>query len=357
MDISHLPEKIRAVVEELSKKIEFEAINPKGGNGYVLIGTNRIIERKVVVKFYYWGDGAHAEPRLLSELASPHVLKIYDAASIDDQDAYFVAPFCDNGDLDDLMKNTSIGVIRAVDFILDVASGASFIHSKGYIHRDLKPSNIFCDSNSNLLVGDFGSVVKKGAQGFAETGSKHSLLYRTPEEISTNRAYETSDVYQIGVILYQLLGGCLPYDEQSWLNAKDLAVYKSKPPPENQFFATKIIEEKITKGRLIDLSSLPDWCPQQLVKIVRKCCKPDKDARFSNVAELIARLNNVRKILPDWQLEPEPVLYRKNAKFRIVDNAGTLSIEKMVIGAFAWRKKRKLKPKSIGEAVKMAEEL
>lgn len=50
MDISHLPEKIRAVVEELSKKIEFEAINPKGGNGYVLIGTNRIIERKVVVK-------------------------------------------------------------------------------------------------------------------------------------------------------------------------------------------------------------------------------------------------------------------------------------------------------------------
>ena len=204
----------------LPQNIAFYSINDKGGNGYVLIGRNQIIERKVVVKFYYWGYGAHAEPKILSELASPHVLKVDDAASIDEDYAYFITPYCEQGDLDDLLLKGGIGVRRAIDILLDIASGTSFIHGKGFLHRDLKPSNIFCEHNGKFVIGDFGSVVKKGDHGYTETRSHHSLLYRTLEEIKFGRAYEQSDVYEIGIVFYQLLGGLLSYDEQAWLNPK-----------------------------------------------------------------------------------------------------------------------------------------
>ncbi len=357
VDFSTLPQNIAATAAELAKKIAFESINDKGGNGYILVGRNRLIDRKVVVKFYYWGDGAHAEPRLLSELASPHVLAVDDAASIDQDDAYFIAPFCEDGDLDDVIGNGGIGVKRAVDILLDIASGASFIHGKGFLQRDLKPSNIFCGQGGRLVIGDFGSVVKRGAHGYAETRSRHSLLYRTPEEIRSRRAYVQSDVYQLGIIFYQLLGGPLPYDEQAWLKPKELAKILKLPHPDNQIHASGIIEQQIVKGKLLDLDNLPPWCPPELVSVIRRCCKVDLAARFESVSALMAKLNNLRACLPDWRLEPHPVLHRRGAKFRVVEANGRYSIEKMVKSGISWRKVHAAKPSSIKEAFELAQKL
>lgn len=98
VDLATLPENIQTAALKLAERIDFEGAILKGANGVVLTGRNRLLNRKVVVKFYYWGDGAHMEPRLLETLASPHVLKVDDAAAIDKDDAYFIAPFCDDGD-------------------------------------------------------------------------------------------------------------------------------------------------------------------------------------------------------------------------------------------------------------------
>lgn len=357
-ELSKLPTKFRALVEELSKKIDFESVNGKGANGYVLIGTNRITDRKVVVKLYYWGDGAHAEPRLLADLASEHVLQVHDAAAVDDEDAYFMAPYCEHGDLDDVMQTNVIGNLRAVDIILEIASGANFIHGKGFLHRDLKPSNVFCDSNYKFVIGDFGSVVKKGAEGYAQTASKHSLLYRTPEEIETGRAYEQGDVYQLGIILYQLLGGHLPYNETDWLNTKQLAAYQGMSHPENQLFAASIIEKKIKDGKLLDLGSLPAWCPSELKAVIRKCCRVSRNDRFEGVSALMVKLNNIRPSLPDWRCEPDPILYRHRARFRITEAGGKYGIEKTLAAATNWRKQKKHELcTSMHEAVKKAETL
>ena len=241
------------------------------------------------MKFYYWGDGAHAEPKLLSDLACENVLKVDDAAAIDREDAYFMTPFCENGDLDGVISEGRFGVIKAIDSILDIAAGASFVHSKGYIHRDLKPSNIFCNDNGRLVIGDFGSVVKKGAAGYAQTGSRHSPLYRTPEEISTGRAYEVGDVYQIGIIFYQLLGGKLPYEEEYWLNSRQARKYNELPHPDNQIYAREVLNDRILKGQIIDTRTLPVWCPKELVSIIRRCCNIDKDKRFIQISDLIAK--------------------------------------------------------------------
>lgn len=354
VDLTKLPEKIAAAAAKLTERIEFESINEKGANGWVLIGRNRLLDRKVVVKFYYWGDGAHMEPRLLSILASPHVLKVDDAAAVDADDAYFIAPFCDSGDLDDLIATGHIGVKRAVDMVVDIATGANFIHAKGYIHRDLKPSNIFCVDDGTLVIGDFGSVVKVGGQGYAQTASRHSLLYRTPEEIQTGRAYPQGDVYQLGVVLFQLVGGRLPYDEQAWLNPKQMAEYAELQSPDNQIYAAKIIEQKITSGRLLDYSSIPPWCPPELVKLIKKCCKIAVCDRIESPAILIAKLHNIRATLADWRFEPEPVLYREKARIKVVGLGENRTLMKMAKPGSEWRNVRSVAPCSLRQAVAAA---
>lgn len=357
VDFSAMPKHMADVAQKLSEKYEFSSLISKGANSYVLIGTNPMIARKVAVKFYYWGDGAHAEPQKLSTLASPHVLEVHDAAAIDSDDAYFVTPFCDDGDLDDLLQKGPIGVLRAVDYLQQIASGASFIHGAGYIHRDLKPSNIFCQSDGKLVIGDFGSVVKIGDNGYAQTISTHSLIYRTPEEITTKRAYTQGDVYQLGIMLYQLLGGSLSYKLEDWLTPKQQNMCQSLPHPENQIFADKAVEDLIKKGRILNLSSLPAWCAPSLASVIRKCTNVDRTKRFQSIAALKAKLNNIRSSLPDWRLEPSPVLYRPHAKFRPVNLGSSFIIEKLAKGGTAWRRVHQIEAGPLSQVIKRAENL
>jgi len=124
-----------------------------------------------------------------------------------------MTPFCAAGDLDEVMTGRKFGPVEAVDVLCQLAGGASFLHGSGYLHRDLKPSNVFAVEADRYVIGDFGSVVPLNAQGYAQSLTQHSLLYRPPEVVTTRRSYRESDIYQLGVILFQLLGGQLPYEE------------------------------------------------------------------------------------------------------------------------------------------------
>ncbi|HWU19317.1 MAG TPA: protein kinase family protein [Devosia sp.] len=159
VDVSALPEPIRLKIADLEQAIDFETLISKGANGHVAIGLNRLLQRKVVYKFYFWGDGAHVEPQRLAQLASEHILPVHDAAPINDDDAYFVTSYCSNGDLEDALAATNFGPLQAIDVALQVAAGASYIHGEGFLHRDLKPSNIFCNDARRFVIGDFGSIV------------------------------------------------------------------------------------------------------------------------------------------------------------------------------------------------------
>ncbi len=356
-DLSVFPEPLATTIKELSKKIEFKSANEKGAGWPVLIGVNRQIGRKVAVKFYDWSEQYRVEPKILCDLASPNILEVDDAAAIDNEHAYFVTPFCERGDLDNIIQMNATGVRSALDLILDVASGVNFIHAKGFIHRDLKPSNIFCENDGRLVIGDFGSIVKKGIHGYAQTLSRHTLIYRTPEEIVNGRAYEQGDIYQLGIVLYQILGGYFPYDQKSWLTAKQIAESHKLGHPDNQIYASRIIEEKILRGKLLKFSSLPAWCPRQLVSVIRKCCKVNFSDRFQNVSAVMAQLNNIRSSLPDWRLEPHPVLYRPNLKYKLIESHGNYRIEKLVKSGTNWRKVHLIKCSTIEDVIKAVEAL
>ena len=206
LDFSNLPEPIRQKAEELSKDIQFTSLNEKGANGHVLIGYNKLLKRKVVVKFYYWGTGDHAEPAVLAELESDHILKVHHAESINEDDAFFMTPYCTSGDLDDALERRKFGTVEAIDILSQIVAGASFLHGSGYLHRDLKPSNIFCLDDDRFVIGDFGSVVVQNEDGYAKTLTRHSLLYRPPEELEEKRSYREGDLYQIGMVFLSAIG-------------------------------------------------------------------------------------------------------------------------------------------------------
>ena len=218
------PQAIKNGLKSLSNRFSIESENTKAANGYVYLGKNKITGQPVVIKFYYWGGQQlyHAEPQQLADLNSQHILSILDAGLADSQWAYFVTPLCTNGDLDEALEHGPLGNLDCIDKATDVLNGLSHLHSARLLHRDLKPSNIFLNDDRRALIGDFGSVKKlpEGSQSISPSG--HSLIYRPPETITSNSYGPTGDIYQVGLVLYQLLGGALPYDGHAWLSQRQL---------------------------------------------------------------------------------------------------------------------------------------
>ncbi|WP_425640277.1 serine/threonine-protein kinase [Agrobacterium radiobacter] len=352
IDISHLPTEIHDTIIRLAQDIEFLSESKKGANGYVLLGRHRILDREVAVKFYFWDGSDHAEPRLLAKLEHPNILKVHDASEIDADFAYFLTPFCVGGDLDTLLENRQCGLKEAMDVCMQVAAGAGFLHGNGFLHRDLKPQNIFCD-NDRYMIGDFGSVVPCDETGYAKCLTKHSLIYRPPETIQANEFFKSSDVYQLGILLYQMLGGSLPYSERDWLTDRQQAKYDELSGYEQQDFTTKIIEQRITSGSILDYASLPPSVPASLKSVIRRCVRVAPCDRYQSCADLSAALHNLRGHVHDWIFDDYPILRKRGKLIRIVENKSGISIEKDT--GTGWRRQRTLNPKTMEEAYRLAE--
>ena len=327
-------------LKELEKQISFEKSSSKGANGYLFFGQNRLLNIRVAVKYYYWGgDSAfHAEPQCLAQIQSDNVIKILQAELIDDDYAFFVTPYCPNGDLDDLLETNPLGLKKAIDIVLNLLSGLSHLHSIRIVHRDIKPQNILFDSNMKALIGDFGSVKKIPEGHDTIPGSGHALLYRPPESVKTNTYCEKGDIYQVGLILYQTLGGYLPYEESAWLNKISKNKYnKLSDPVEKTIFVDKIIKEKITKGKIINRTSLPPWVPQSVIRIINRATNIDKTKRFESVSAFQSQLNTLKSNVPDWVIvEGYPTLVNTTS-FRICCLArNEFSVQKRKSGA--WKK-------------------
>ncbi|SFG24584.1 serine/threonine-protein kinase [Ensifer sp. OV372] len=351
--IAHLPAEIHDAINRLAQDIEFTSESEKGANGYVLLGCNKILERDVAVKFYFWEGSDHAEPKLLAKLEHPNIIKVHDASEVDDDFAYFVTPLCAGGDLDTVLEARHFGLKEAIDVAMQVAAGAGFLHGNGFLHRDLKPQNIFCD-NDRYMIGDFGSVVPCDEKGYAKCLTKHSLIYRPPETVQSNSYFKSSDVYQLGILLYQLLGGSLPYSERDWLTRRQQAKYDELVGFDQQDFATKIIEQRITAGRILDYASLSEVVPGSLKSIIRQCLRTKPEDRYQSCADLSAALNNLRGNVHDWVFEEHPILRKKGKMIRILDVNSKLFIEKD--SGTGWRRQHALKPETMAEAYRVAEE-
>lgn len=352
IDGSGAPEAIRASLRELSKSIQFHREDSKAQNGHVFFGTNRVTGTDVTLKYYYWGGKTqyHAEPRQLAQLDTENVLKILDAGLIDSTWAYFITPTCAGGDIDSAMESNPLGLRRAIDYVYQTLAGLSHLHGSRYLHRDIKPANLYLTDTETVVIGDFGSVKFIPESQSTIPASSHTLIYRPPETIITNTYGVTGDIYQCGVVLYQLAGGSLPYDGPAWLNKREQAqLAKLSTEQDKDAFLDGCIKSKITSGRAIDLSSLPPWVPSSVRRIVSKACHRDSRQRYQTASAFMAKLHQLRPNLLDWRvIDGIPTCF-SCPSYRILEVNGSYSVQKDA--GNGWRNDNTIVGSSLAELV------
>lgn len=350
-----IPECYREKFLELSKEIEFCEQFFNGANGVVVRGVNKVLKRPVVVKFYYYDDGVHVEPEILARMESDNILTVDNAGAFNNEYAYFVSRYCERGNLDSFMLDSAVSIRNAVEIVTQVAAGVSYLHGRGYLHRDLKPSNIFQENNRNFVIGDFGSVVQTRDEGFAEALTKHSIIYRPPEDFDGNKFYRQGDIYQLGICLYQTLGGVLPYEVLEWLSAREQARYIELDEVDASVFANSVIERCIKQGKVIKLDTLPACVPACLRRIIRKAANINKEKRYETAADFIAALNNVNAQVHDWRSEEGTwTLYRPKFSYRYINDPNGIIVQKRRRGG-DWRRQHIHNPANEKEAVALIE--
>jgi eukaryotic-like serine/threonine-protein kinase len=248
----------------------------RGGMAEVWRAHDNRLNRTVAIKFL--APGAKENPEFLARLfnearsvasiSHPHVTGVLDYGTTDDG-PYLVMEYVPGGSLSDLTGDP-LPAERAIEIVRQVASGAGAAHARGVVHRDIKPGNILLCDDGSVKLADFGialsskALTKLTATG-AAIGSPH---YISPEQAMGERATPRSDVYSMGVVLYELLTGVLPFDGG---NATAIAIshVDAAPPPP---------------------SSVEAGLDPRLEAIVMRCLDKQPEARFENGDELAVAL-------------------------------------------------------------------
>jgi uncharacterized cupredoxin-like copper-binding protein len=177
----------------------------------------------------YFVQGA----RIMHELRHPHLAAVYDY--IEQGDRYFmVEEYLSGGSLADLLdKKEPISQEEALRWCRDALRAVDYAHQSGIVHRDLKPGNLMLNQERQVKVTDFGIARVFGGPRLTKTGDeKGTPLYMSPEQIRTpDKVDHLTDVYSMGVVLYELLTRRLPFDGDSEFDIKQAVVREPPAPP------------------------------------------------------------------------------------------------------------------------------
>lgn len=357
IDSLDLPDEIAAEVERLTATYEFEKLSEKGQNGYLFIARNSVIDRRVAIKFYFWADGTreHVEPKTLAAVKSGSVVEVLDASLVGEEWAMFVTPFCTNGDLDRYRESHRFGLKEGLTFASRLLEGVAALHQWGFVHRDLKPENLLVSDARGPLIADFGPVrlIPEGQEDVS--GSGHAVLYRPPESFQTARYDRRGDLYQCGMVLYQLLGGRLPYAYQEYLSDSKRAEYAAM---QDDFERFKLVESAIRKkandGTLLDLNTLPFFTPSSVKAAIRRATSVDPADRFQTASDFMSKLNSLWSKLVDWRYDGRtPIAHCDGTQYRVVSVGSKFVVEQN--RGNGWRKVPKADAGTLKQQVRFLE--
>jgi eukaryotic-like serine/threonine-protein kinase len=255
-----------------------------GGMADVYLAEDQELGRRVAIKIL---NDRHAnddqfierfrrEAKNAAALNHPSIVSIYDRGEA--EDTYYIAmEFLDGRTLKELIVSRGAAPINvAIEYARQILSALRFAHRHGIVHRDIKPHNVLVDSEGRVKVTDFG-IARAGTSQMTETGSiVGTAQYLSPEQARGGEIDPRSDLYSLGVVLYELLTGKTPFDGETPV---EIAMKHLSNPPQPP-------------------SKLRSDIPPELDQVVMRALAKNPDDRYQNAEEMEADLERVARGRP-----------------------------------------------------------
>ena len=227
------------VGETVAERYELEELVGHGGMSSVYRAHDSLLERYVALKVLHeqysededFVERFKREARSVAQLQHPNIVTVIDRGEEDGRQ-YIVFEFIDGENLKELVvRKGRLAVHDALEIALEVAQGLAFAHDHGLVHRDVKPQNVLLNGDGRAKVTDFGIARSLDVeQGVTQTGTVLGTSnYIAPEQASGKHVDQHSDVYSLGVVLYEMLTGQLPFPGESFVAVA--LKHVNEPPP------------------------------------------------------------------------------------------------------------------------------
>lgn len=256
----------------------------EGGMGIVYQAEDTRLGRTVALKFIspqLTKDEAAKkrfvnEARTVSKFDHPNICTVHEIDETEDGQTFIAMTFYPGETLDSRIRSAPLALIEAVSIAEQIASGLLRAHESQTIHRDIKPSNVLITSRGAVKLLDFGLAKLSGRKGDTSAGSTPGTLdYMSPEQLMGDDIDHRTDVWSLGVVLYQMVTGRLPFDQEQD-SAVMYSIVNRQPPTAKQ------INPEI---------------PEELDRIIMMCLRKDRSERYESVGLLLSDLKYIRTVI------------------------------------------------------------
>ena len=266
-----------------------------GGMATVWLGYDTLLDRQVAIKTFKIDANDedavkrfNREAKAVTSLSHPNIVSIYDVEN-EGEFYYLILEYVEGMTLKDYMiKNPRIPIETIVHIAKQIASGLSHAHQNGIIHRDIKPQNILMNENLTCKITDFGIARAYGDTTLTQTNQMlGTVYYLSPEQARGNVATAQSDIYSLGILIFEMITGQIPFKGESAVA-----------------IALKHLQEELP-----DIDKYRENVPQSVKNIVLKATMKNPNERYISSKELFEDLSTV--------LNPERLYENKYTGFKI----------------------------------------
>jgi serine/threonine-protein kinase len=266
------------VGELIAGRYELEELAGTGGMSSVYRARDMLLERHVALKLLHEYHGADAESierfrreaRAVAQLSHPNIVTVIDRGE-DGGRQYIVFEYVDGENLKELVaREGPLPVRRALELAIQVGEGLACAHEHGVVHRDVKPQNVLLNGDGQAKVTDFGIARSLDVdRGMTQTGTVIGTSnYIAPEQASGRGVDERTDIYSLGVVLFELLTGDVPFPGENFVAVAMRHVHEEPP---------SVLEVR------------PD-VPLRVAHLVERALAKDPDERFPSMTEMVREL-------------------------------------------------------------------
>ena len=250
-----------------------------GGMGEVYLAEDTKLKRQVALKFLptYMMTNEEVRKRFIREaqtvakLNHPHIVSIYDVSEFNER-PFYVMELVDGESLHNFCHDKTLSIDQIIEYAVQICQGLGEAHRAGIIHRDIKSANIAVDKNERVKLLDFGLAASQDDDKITKTGSTlGTVSYMSPEQISGKDIDHKSDLFSLGVVLYELIAGRTPFKRDNE-GATLKAIMEDTPEPLSRFKAD---------------------VPEKLQEVILKLLEKDKELRYQSAEGVIADLKRM----------------------------------------------------------------